>query len=155
MVTNRYIYSFLSLVNMSKQTTQQGRDVFQVYERNMDKYFSEAEKAVPQYFQSVIGYQRSFLNTWRNAVDACIDVQRKYAQKAQINTHLPNITTKAADKATDGIIKVSQIQEQYANAALDVTEENVKSFYESAEAFADFYSKSIETWFSSFKNVRN
>ncbi len=143
------------MVNMSKQTTQQGRDIFQVYERNFDKYFSEAEKAVPQYFQSVIGYQKSFLSTWRNAVDACIDVQRKYAQKAQINTQIPNVTTKAADKATDGIIKVSQIQEEYANAALDVTEENVKSFYESAEAFADFYSKSIETWFSSFKNVRN
>jgi len=73
------------MVNMSKQTTQQGRDIFQVYERNFSKYFSEAEKAVPQYFQSVIGYQnqKSFLNTWKNAVDASIDVQRKYAQKGK------------------------------------------------------------------------
>ena len=140
---------------MSKQASTQGRDIFQVYERNFGKFFSEAEKAVPNYFQSVIGYQKSFLNTWRNAVDAAIDVQRKYAQKAQINTQIPSVTTKAADKTTDGIIKIGQIQEQYANAALDVTEENVKSFYESAEAFADFYSKSIETWFTSFKNVRN
>ena len=140
---------------MSKTTSTQGRDIFQVYERNFGKFFSEAEKAVPNYFQSVIGYQKSFLNTWRNAVDAAIDVQRKYAQKAQINTQVPTVTTKAADKATDGIIKVGQIQEQYANAALDVTEENVKSFYESAEAFADFYTKSIESWFTSFKNVRN
>jgi hypothetical protein len=140
---------------MSKQTTQQGRDIFEVYQKNFARYFSEAEKTVPQYFQSVIGYQKSFLNTWRNAVDAAIDVQRKYAQKAQINTQIPTVSTKAADKATDGIIKVSQIQEQYSNAILDVTEENVKSFYESAEAFADFYTNSIETWFTSFKNVRN
>ena len=143
------------MVYMSKQTTHQGRDVFEVYQKNFAKYFSEAEKAVPNYFQSVIGYQKSFLSTWRNAVDAALDVQRKYAQKAQINTQIPTVSTKAADKATDGIIKVGQIQEQYANAALDVTEENVKSFYESAEAFADFYTKSIETWFTSFKNVRN
>jgi len=155
MVTNRYKYPYHIVVNMSKQTTQQGRDVFEVYQKNFAKYFSEAEKAVPNYFQSVIGYQKSFLSTWRNAVEAAIDVQRKYAQKAQINTQIPTVSTKAADKATDGIIKVSQIQEEYANAALDVTEENVKSFYESAEAFADFYSKSIETWFTSFKNVRN
>jgi len=140
---------------MSKQTTQQGRDIFQVYERNFGKYFSEADKAVPQYFQSVIGYQKSFLNTWRNVVDTAIDVQRKYAHKAQINTQIPSVTTKTADKATDGIIKVGQIQEQYTNAILDVTEENVKSFYETAEAFADFYTNSIETWFTSFKNVRN
>ena len=140
---------------MSKQTTHQGRDVFEVYQKNFAKYFSEAEKAVPNYFQSVIGYQKSFLSTWRNAVDAAIDVQRKYAQKAQINTQVPSVTTKTADKTTDGIIKVSQIQEQYANAILDVTQENVKSFYESAEAFADFYTKSFESWFTSFKNVRN
>ena len=140
---------------MSKQTTQQGRDIFEVYQKNFDRYFSEAEKTVPQYFQSVIGYQKSFLNTWRNAVDAAIDVQRKYAHKAQINTQIPSVSTKTADKATDGIIKVGQIQEQYANAILDVTEENVKSFYETAEAFADFYTNSIETWFTSFKNVRN
>jgi hypothetical protein len=140
---------------MSKQTTQQGRDIFEVYQKNFARYFSEAEKTVPQYFQSVIGYQKSFLNTWRNAVDAAIDVQRKYAHKAQINTQIPTATTKTADKATDGIIKVGQIQEQYSNAILDVTEENVKSFYETAEAFADFYTNSIETWFSSFKNVRN
>ena len=140
---------------MSKQTTNQGRDIFEGYQKNFDRYFSEAEKSVPQYFQSVIGYQKSFLSTWKNAVDAAFDVQRKYAQKAQIDTQVPAVSTKAADKATDGIIKVSQIQEQYANTALDVTEENVKSFYESAEAFADFYTKSIETWFTSFKNIRN
>ncbi len=140
---------------MSKQTTQQGKDIFQVYERTFGKYFSEAEKELPNYFQSVIAYQKSFLNTWRNAVDAAIDVQRKYAQKAQINTQLPGVSSKAADKATDGVIKVGQIQEQYSNAILDVTEENVKSFYETAEAFADFYTNSIETWFTSFKNVRN
>ena len=143
------------MVYMSKQTIQQGRDIFEVYQKNFGKYFSEAEKSVPQYFQSVIGYQKSFLSTWKNAVDAAFDVQRKYAQKAQINTQIPTVSTRAADKATDGLIKVSQIQEQYANAALDVTEENVKSFYESAEAFADFYTKSIETWFTSFKNIRN
>ena len=143
------------MVYMSKQTIQQGRDIFEVYQKNFGKYFSEAEKSVPQYFQSVIGYQKSFLSTWKNAVDAAFDVQRKYTQKAQINTQIPSVTTKTADKATDDIIKVGQIQEQYANAILDVTEENVRSFYESAEAFADFYTKSIETWFSSFKNVRN
>jgi len=140
---------------MSKQTTQQGRDIFQVYERNFGKYFSEAEKSVPQYFHSVAVYQKTFLDTWKNAVDACIDVQRKYAHKAQINTQIPGVTTKTADKATDGIIKVGHIQEQYASAILNVTEENVKSFYESAEAFADFYTNSIETWFTSFKNVTN
>jgi len=140
---------------MSKQTTHQVGDIYQVCQKNFGKYFSEAEKSVPQYFQSVINYQKTFLNTWRNTVDAVFDVQRKYSQKAQINTQIPDASTKAIDKATDGLIKVGRIQEQYVNAALDVTEENVKSFYESAEAFADFYNNIVESWFTSFKNIRN
>ena len=143
------------MVDMSKQTTHQERDVYQVYQKNFGKYFSEAERTVPQYFQSVINQQKTFLNTWRNTVDVVFDVQRKYSQKAQINTQIPEASTKAIDKATDRLIKVGQIQEQYAKAALDVTEENIKSFYESAEAFADFYNNIVESWFTSFKNVRN
>jgi len=140
---------------MSKQTTHQVGDIYQVCQKNFGKYFSEAEKSVPQYFQSVINYQKTFLNTWRNTVEAVFDVQRKYSQKAQINTQIPAASTKAIDKANDGLIKVGRIQEQYVNAALDVTEENVKSFYESAEAFADFYNNIVESWFTSFKNIRN
>ena len=143
------------MVNMSKQTTHQVGDIYQVCQKNYGKYFSEAEKSVPKYLQSVINYQKTFLNTWRNTVEAVFDVQRKYSQKAQINTQIPEASTKAIDKATDGLIKVGQIQEQYVNAALDVTEENVKSFYESAEAFADFYNNIVESWFTSFKNIRN
>jgi len=143
------------MVDMSKQTTHQIADVYQVYQKNFGKYISEAEKSVPQYFQSVINYQKTFLNTWRNTVEAVFNVQRKYSQKAQINTQIPEASTKAIDKATDRLIKVGQIQEQYVNAALDVTEENVKSFYESAEAFADFYNNIVESWFTSFKNLRN
>ena len=143
------------MVTMSKQTTRQVGDIYQVCQKNFDKYFSEAEKSVPQYFQSVINYQKTFLNTWRNTVDAVFDVQRKYSQKAQINTQIPDASTKAIDKATDGLIKVGRIQEQYVNAALDVTEENVKSFYESAQAFAEFYNNIVESWFTTFKNVRN
>ena len=143
------------MVNMSKQTTHQIADIYQVFQKNFGKYFSEAEKSVPQYFQSVINYQKTYLDTWRNTVEAVFDVQRKYSQKAQINTQIPEASTKAIDKATDGLIKVGQIQEQYVNATLDVTEENVKSFYESAEAFADFYNNIVESWFTSFKNARN
>ena len=140
---------------MSKQTTHQVGDIYQVCQKNYGKYFSEAERTVPQYFQSVINQQKTFLNTWRNNVEAVFDVQRKYSQKAQINTQIPEASTKAIDKVTDRLIKVGQIQEQYAKAALDVTEENIKSFYESAETFADFYNNIVESWFTSFKNVRN
>lgn len=143
------------MVDMSKQTTHQIADVYQVFQKNFGKYISEAEKSVPQYFESVTNYQKTFLNTWRNTLETVFDVQRKYTQKAQISTQIPAASTKAIDNTTDGWINVAQIQEQYINAAIAVTEENVKRFYESSQAFAKFYNNIVESWFTTFKNVRN
>ena len=148
---------------MSKQTPHQvkanvtypGKDIFQVYQRNFGKYFTEIEKTVPQNFRSVSSYQITFLDAWKNAVETVLDVQRKYAQKAQINTQIPEPASKAFDKAIDGLIQSRTIQDQFVNATLDATEKNIKSFYESAEDFAEFQNNLIESWFTSFKNVKN
>src|SRR3970282_1874398 len=100
------------MVDMSKQTTHQGRDAYEVCQKNFGKYFSETERTVPQYFQSVINYQKTFLNTWRNAVEAVFDVQRKYSQKAQINTQIPEPPPRLIKKETDELIKVGQIKDR-------------------------------------------
>lgn len=148
---------------MSKHTTHQERasgtqpvkDVFQVYQRNFGKYLNEIEKAVPENFRTVSHYQISFLEAWKNAVGAVLDVQRKIAQQAQINTQVPQAGSKAIDQATQGFINGNIFQDQIVNAFLDTTEKNVKSFNEYAEAYTEFQNNLIESWFSSFKNVRN
>ena len=147
---------------MSKQTPQvktnvsyPGKDIFQVYQKNFGKYFTEIEKSVPQNFRSVSSYQITFLDTWKNAVETALDIQRRYTQKAQINTQIPEPASKAFDKATDGLINAQTIQDQFVNATIDATEKGVKSFYESAEEFAEFQNNLIESWFTTFKNVKN
>ena len=63
---------------MSKQQTRQvkafvpylGKDISQVYKRNVDRYFAEIEKTMPQYIQSMSNYQKTFFDTWKNTVDA-------------------------------------------------------------------------------------
>ena len=141
---------------MSTQTTHQERantseDIFQVSKNNFENYVSEVEKTVPQYFQTMSNYQKTFLDTWKNTFDAVLDVQRKFAQKAQINTELPEATRQSIEQATDELIKVRLVQGQIVNATLDATEKNVKSFNESAEAFAEFQNNLIESWFTTFK----
>jgi len=148
---------------MSKQTTQHGysnasqqaKDIFQIYQKNFGKYFNEVEKAVPQNFRSVSSCQITFLETWKNTVDAVLETQKKYAQKAQLDTQVPQAASRAIDRAVDGLIKAQLVQDQFVNAAIEATEKNVKSFYESAEEFAEFQNNLIESCFTSFKNVKN
>jgi len=156
MIANRYKYSYHSVLAMSTQTNHQERantskDIFQVSKNNFENYVSEVEKTVPQYFQTMSNYQKTFFDTWKNTFDAVLDVQRKFAQKAQINTELPEATRQSIEQATDELIKVRLVQGQIVNATLDATEKNVKSFNESAEAFVEFQNNLIESWFTTFK----
>ena len=43
------------------------------------------------------------------------------------------------------LIKAQLIQDQFVNAAIEATEKNVKSFYESVEEFAEFQNNLIES----------
>ena len=156
MIANRYKYSYHSVLAMSTQTNHQERantskDIFEVSKNNFEMYVSEVEKTVPQYFQTMSNYQKTFLDTWKNTFEAVLDVQRKYAQKAQINIDLPEAASKAIEQATNELIKARLVQGQIVNATLDATEKNVKSFNESAEAFAEFQNNLIESWFTTFK----
>jgi hypothetical protein len=103
----------------------------------------------------VSSFQITFLETWKNTVDAVLDAQKKYAQKAQLDTQVPQAASRAIDRAVDGLIKAQLIQDQFVNAAIEATEKNVKSFYESVEEFAEFQNNLIESCFTSFKNVKN
>ena len=157
MVTSRYICLYHSVSAMSTQTTHHekantSKDIFQVSKKSFEKYVSEVEKTIPQYFQTLSNYQKTFLDTWKNTVEAALDVQRKYAQKAKINIDLPEATSKAIEQATNELIKARLVQGQIVNATLDATEKNVKSFNESAEAFAEFQNNLIESCFTTFKN---
>jgi uncharacterized protein YicC (UPF0701 family) len=141
---------------MSTQANHQERantskDIFEVSKNNFENYVSEVEKTVPQYFQTMSNYQKTFLDTWKNTFEAVLDVQRKYAQKAQINIDLPEAASKSIEQATNELIKARLVQGQIINATLDATEKNVKSFNESAEAFAEFQNNLIESWFTTFK----
>jgi len=141
---------------MSTQANHQERantskDIFEVSKKNFEKYVSEVEKTVPQYFQTMSNYQKTFLDTWKNTFEAVLDVQRKYAQKAQINIDLPEAASKSIEQATNELIKARLVQGQIVNATLDATEKNVKLFNESAEAFAEFQNNLIESWFTTFK----
>lgn len=141
---------------MSTQANHQERantskDIFEVSKKNFEMYVSEVEKTAPQYFQTMSNYQKTFLDTWKNTFEAVLDVQRKYAQKAQINIDLPEAASKSIEQATNELIKARLVQGQIINATLDATEKNVKSFNESAEAFAEFQNNLIESWYTTFK----
>ena len=136
---------------MSKNEQTPGtKDVFSVYEENVDKLFSGIKHSVPQYHQSITNVQQEYLQAYENIVDSTIALQKEYAKKSGIATDIPQATLKVIHDTAEEFVKVSSIQNQMTLATMDATQQNIKAFNDNAKSFADLNRNILQSWFSAF-----
>ena len=136
---------------MSKNEQTPGtKDVFSVYEENVDKLFSGIRHSVPQYHQSITNVQQEYLQAYESIVDSTIALQKEYAKKAGITTDIPQATLKVIHDTAEEFVKISSIQNQMTLATMDATQQNIKAFNDNAKSFADLNRNILQSWFSAF-----
>ncbi len=141
---------------MSKNEQTLGtKDVFSVYEENVDKLFSGIRHSVPQYHQSITNVQQEYLQAYENIVDSTIALQKEYAKKAGITTDIPQATLKVIHDTTEEFVKIASIQNQMTLATMDATQQNIKTFNDNAKSFADLNRNILQSWISAFTTKNN
>ena len=142
---------------MSKNETTTGnpKDVFSVYQQNVDKLFNGIKQSVPQYHQSITNVQQEYLQAYENIVDSTITIQKDYAKKAGVATNIPEATLKVLHDTTEEIVKAASIQNQIALATIDATQQNIKTFNDNAKSFADLNKNIMQSWITAFTTRNN
>ena len=142
---------------MSKNETTQtkSKDVFSVYQENVDKLFNGIKQSVPQYHQSITNVQQEYLQAYENVVDSTIALQKQYVQKAGIAANIPEATLKVIHDTTEEFVKVTSIQNQVTLATIDATQQNIKTFNDNAKSFADLNRNILQSWISVFTTKTN
>jgi hypothetical protein len=141
---------------MSKNEQTPGtKDVFSVYEENVDKIFSSIRNSVPQYHQSITNVQQEYLQAYENIVDSTIALQKEYAKKAGMTTNIPQATLKVIHDTTEEFVKAASIQNQITLATIDATQQNIKTFNDNAKSFADLNKNIIQSWITAFTAKNN
>lgn len=141
---------------MSKnEQTPETKDVFSVYEDNVDKLFSGIRHSVPQYHQSITNVQQEYLQAYENIVDSTIALQKEYAKKAGITTDIPQATLKVIHDTAEEFVKIASIQNQMTLATMDATQQNIKAFNDNAKSFADLNRNILQSWISAFTTKNN
>jgi len=142
---------------MSKNETTQtkSKDVFSVYQENVDKIFNGIKQSVPQYHQSITNVQQEYLQAYENIVDSTITIQKEYVQKAGIAANIPEATLKVINDTTEEFLKTTSIQNQVALATIDATQQNIKTFNDNAKSFADLNKNILQSWISAFATKNN
>ena len=139
----------------NKTTTANPKDVFSVYQQNVDKIFNGIKQSVPQYHQSITNVQQEYLQAYENVVDSTITLQKEYAKKAGIATNIPEATLKVIRDTTEEFAKAASIQNQVALATIDATQQNIKTFNDNAKSFADLNKNILQSWISAFTTKNN
>jgi|TARA_B100000809_G_scaffold82079_1_gene80375 hypothetical protein len=139
----------------NETTTKNSKDIFSVYQQNVDKLFNGIKQAVPQYHQSITNVQQEYLQAYENIVDSTITLQREYAKKAGIATNIPEATLKVIRDTTEEFVKSASIQNQVALATIDATQQNIKTFNDNAKSFADLNRNVLQSWISAFATKNN
>ena len=141
---------------MSKNEQTPGtKDLFSVYQENIDKLFSCIRHSVPQYHQSITNVQQEYLQAYENIVDSTITIQKEYAKKAGIAANIPQAALKVIHDTTEEFVKAASIQNQITLATIDATQQNIKTFNDNAKSFADLNRNILQSWISAFTTKNN
>ncbi len=136
-------------------STEQPKDIFALYMQNVDKFFNGIEKTIPSYHQSITDLQQEWLQAFENNIKSIVTLQQEFANKAGINTTVPEAALKAIKDTNEEIVKSYSVQNQVFLAAIDATKQNVKTFNDNAKSFADMNKNIMRYWISAFTPTRN
>ncbi|MEX2193335.1 MAG: hypothetical protein WD717_08185 [Nitrosarchaeum sp.] len=139
----------------TNEQTPETKDMFSVYQENVDKIFSGIRHSVPQYHQSITNVQQEYLQAYENIVDSTITLQKEYAKKAGIATNIPQTTLKVIHDTTEEFVKAASIQNQITLATIDTTQQNIKTFNDNAKSFADLNRNILQSWITAFTTKNN
>jgi len=142
---------------MSKNEQTQGnpKDVFTAYQQNVDKIFTSIKQSVPQYHQSITNVQQEYLQAYENMVDSSITLQKEFITKSGISKSIPEPALKAIHDTTEEFVKAASIQNQITLAAIDATQQNIKTFNDNAKSFAELNKNIVQSWISAFTARNN
>lgn len=129
----------------SPQTNQNG-NAYSTYKQNVQKYFENVTKNVPLYFQSMTHLQEECVKTCEKTVEASISMQQEFAKKNGLSTEIPDAMKTTFVDMNKQIVQANTVQNQIVKTTIDATVQNIKTFNDNVNAFADLNTNIIQSW---------
>jgi len=142
-------------LSKNEQTHSNPKDIFSVYQQNVDKFFSGIRTSVPQYHQAITNIQQEFIQAYENIADSAVTLQKEYVKKAGITSNVPETAIKVIQDTTEEVVKATSIQNQVTLATIDAAQQNIKTFNDNANSFAELNRNILQSWISVFATKNN
>ncbi len=136
----------------STQTSAQTQssDVYSLYKQNVQKYFENISKITPQYFQSITHLQEEYLKACQKTINASVDMQQEFARKTGVSAEIPSAARTAIIDTNKQIVQASTMNNQFVKTTIDTAVQNIQTFNENVNAFADLNKTIVQSWTNPF-----
>ena len=132
------------------KSEKSSKDIFAVYDENVDKYFDNVEKSIPKYSQAIEEAQQEYLQTCENVTKATLSLQKEFLKKTGWSTNVPDATQKVFQETNDAFVKARSVRDQAILATIDTAKQNIKTWNDNAKTFADLNRNILQSWLSIF-----
>ena len=142
---------------MSKSQETTTKDVFGIYQENINNVFATINKEVPKFHQSVTDLQQQCMQTCENTTKATLSLQREVANKAGINMNIPDTALTTIRNTNEEITKAYSLYSQMVQTSIDTAKQNIKTFNDNTKSFADLNRNIAQAWMNTFtqNTIRN
>jgi len=128
----------------------QANNVYSMYKQNVQKYFENVSKIIPQYFQSVTQLQDECMKTCEKTINASVSIQQEFAKKAGISTEISDAAKTIIVDTNKQIVQASTVNNQLIKTSIDATIQNIKTFGDNVNAFVELNKNTIQSWTTPF-----
>ena len=142
-------------MSQSETTKINSKDIFSIYQKNINKIFYGVKKSVPKYHQSITNLQQEYFQAFENIVDFSITLQKEFVTKDNVVSDVPSTTLKMIHDATEEFVKIFSIQNQIVLASIDTTQQNIKTFNDNIKSFVELNKNILQSWISIFTIKNN
>ena len=83
-------------------------------------------------------------------INAAVSVQQEFAKKAGITTEVPDAARTAIIDTNKQIVQASTLNNQLIQTSIDTTVQNIKTFSDNINSFAELNKNFIQSWINPF-----
>ncbi|MGI9567274.1 MAG: hypothetical protein ACR2LL_09720 [Nitrosopumilus sp.] len=131
------------------------KDVFGMYQENINNVFATINKEVPKFHQSVTDLQQQYMQICENTTKTTLSLQREVATKTGINMSIPDAVLATIRNTNEEITKAYSLYSQMVQTSIDTAKQNIKTFNDNAKSFADLNRNIVQSWMNTFAQTTN
>ena len=90
------------------------------------------------------------MKTCEKTINAAVSMQQEFAKKSGMKTDIPDSAKTAIVDTNKQIVQASTINNQLVKTTIDATVQNIKTFNDNVNAFADLNKNIIQSWMTPF-----